>query len=100
MNQHSLKLEKIEGGQNIGALVSTSVLPMNILCVFPLGLTGLISLKSKRVSRVFFSTTIENISSSVLSHLYDPTALSIHPYWENNGFDYLDLCRQSDVSAF
>ena len=43
--------------QNIGASASTSVLPMNIQGLFPLGLTGLISLQSKRFSRVF-STTI------------------------------------------
>ena len=25
---------------------------------------------------------------------------SIHDYWENHSFDYMDLCWQSDVSAF
>ena len=44
------------GGQSIGA--SASVLPMNSQGWFPLGLTGLISLLSKGLSRVFFSTTI------------------------------------------
>ena len=46
------------GGQNIGASASASVLPMNIQDWFPLGLTGLISLQSKWLSRVFSSTTI------------------------------------------
>ena len=46
------------GGQSIGA--SASVLPMNIQDWFPLGLTGLISLQSKELSRVFSSTTIWN----------------------------------------
>ena len=46
------------GGHNTGALASTSVLPMNIPDWFPLGLTGLISLLSKGLSRVFSSTTI------------------------------------------
>ena len=46
------------GGQIIGASASASVLPMNIQGWFPLGLTGLISLKSKGLSRVFYSTTI------------------------------------------
>ena len=45
------------GGQSIGA--SASVLPMNIQDWFPLGLTGLISLVSKGLSRVFFSTTVQ-----------------------------------------
>ena len=44
------------GGQSIGA--SASVLPMNIQDWFPLGWTGLISLESKGLSRVFSSTTI------------------------------------------
>ena len=29
-----------------------------------------------------------------------PTLTSIHNYWENHSFDYIDLCQQSDVSAF
>ena len=46
------------GGQRIGASASASVLPMNIQGWFPLGLTGIISLLSKRLSKVFSSTTI------------------------------------------
>ena len=38
------------GGQSIGISASASVLPMNIQDRFPLGLTGLISLQSKRLS--------------------------------------------------
>ena len=44
-------------GQSIGT--STSVLPMNIQDWFPLGLTGLISLQSKGLSKVFFNTTVQ-----------------------------------------
>ena len=43
--------------QSIGA--SASVLPMNIQDWFPLGLTGLISLQSKGLSRVFSNTTVQ-----------------------------------------
>ena len=46
------------GGQSFGASASASVLPMNIQGWFPLGLTSLISLKSKGLSRVFSSTTV------------------------------------------
>ena len=46
------------GGQSIDASASTSVLPMNIQKWFPLGLTNLISLLSKGISRVFSSTTV------------------------------------------
>ena len=45
-------------GQSIGASASASVLPMNIQGQFTLGLTGLISLQSKGLLRVFSSTTI------------------------------------------
>ena len=45
------------GGQSIGASSSASVLPMNIQDWFPLGLTGLLSLLSKGLSRVFSNTT-------------------------------------------
>ena len=44
------------GGQSIRALAS--VLPVNIQVLFLLGLTGLISLLSRGLSRVFSSTTI------------------------------------------
>ena len=41
-------------GQSTGASVSASVLPMNIQDWFPLGLTGLISLLSEGLPRVFW----------------------------------------------
>ena len=43
---------------------------------------------------------LESISSSVLSLLYGPVLTSIHDYWKNHIVDYMDLCQQSDVSAF
>ena len=51
-------------GQSIGA--SASVLPMNVQDWFPLGLTGLISLLSKGLSRVFSSSTIQKLSVLIL----------------------------------
>ena len=42
----------------------------------------------------------KSISSSALSFLYGPTLTSIHDYWKNHSFDYMDLCQQSNVSAF
>ena len=47
----------ISGGQNIGA--SASVLPMNTQGCFSLGLTGLIFLQSKGLSRVFSNNTVQ-----------------------------------------
>ena len=49
----------VSGGQRIGASASTSVLPMNSQSQFPLGLTGMIFLQSKGLSRVFSNTTVE-----------------------------------------
>ena len=62
-----------------------------------LGLTGLISLQSKELSRVFSNTTIQKHNSSVLSFLYSPTLKSIHDYWKNHSCDWMDLCWQSNV---
>ena len=47
------------GGWSIGASVSATVLPVNIQGWFSLGLTGLISLLSKGLSRVFSRTTVQ-----------------------------------------
>ena len=61
-------------GQSIGASDSASVLPMNIQDWFPLALTGLTSLLSKVLSRVFSSTTIQK-------HLFFSTQPSL---WSNS----------------
>ena len=47
------------GSQSIEVSASASVLPMNIHDWFPLWLTGLISLLSKGLTRVYSSTTIQ-----------------------------------------
>ena len=46
------------GGQSIGVSASASVLPMNIQDWFPLGFTGLISLLTKGLSKIFSSATV------------------------------------------
>ena len=51
----------ISGGQSIGVSASTSVLPMNIQDWFPVGLTGLMSLQSKRLSRVYHEKEISHL---------------------------------------
>ena len=70
----------ISGSQSIGTSASTLVLPMNIQDWFPLGLTSLISLLSKGLSRDFSNTTIQSIDSLTLSFLYGPTLTSIEDY--------------------
>ena len=77
------------GGQRIGASAAASVLPMNMQGRFPLGWTGLISLQSKGLSRVFSNTIVWTINSSSLILIYGPTRISIHDYWKSNGFPVL-----------
>ena len=47
------------------------VLPVNLQGWFPLGLTSLISLQSRELSKVFSSTNFESISSSAYAMLSD-----------------------------
>ena len=89
------------GSQSTGASASASVLPVNIQDWFPLGLTGWISLLSKGVSRTFSDTTVQKhqffhaqaFFIVQLSHAYMTTGKTIV-------FDYMDLCWQTNVSAF
>ena len=62
------------GDQFIGALASASVLPVNIQDWFSLQLTGLISLQSKGLSRVFSKTAIQK-------HYFFSARLSL---WSNS----------------
>ena len=42
----------------------------------------------------------KSIKSSALSFLHSPTLTSIHDHWKNHSLDQMDLCWQSNVSAF
>ena len=86
------------GGQIIGALASTSAPPVKVQDWFPLGLTGLISLLSKGLCRVFSSTKHQLLSTqpSFWSNFHIHTWL----LEKNHSFDYIDLSQQSDISAF
>ena len=66
------------GSQSIGDSASTSVLPMNIQDWFPLGWTSLISLQSKRLSRIFSSTTV--LKHQFFSHQPSFMDQLSHPY--------------------
>ena len=113
------------GGQSIRASASETVLPMNIQCWFPLGLTGLIALLSKWFSRVFFNTTVrkhhffgmqliylffywrtialQNFvvfcqTSTWISLFYGPMLISIHEDWKNHCSDHMNHCQPNDIS--
>ena len=64
------------GGQSIGASALASVPSVKIQDWFPLGWTGLISLQSKRLSRVF-NTTVQK-HQFFGAQIYGPALTSIH----------------------
>ena len=74
------------GGQNTGASALASVLPMYIQDWFPLGWTGLISLQSKGLSRIFSNIIVQKHQFLALSLLYGPTLTYINDYWKNLSF--------------
>ena len=67
------------GGLSIGDSASASVLSMNIQDHLPLGLTGLISLQSKELSRIFSNTT-HSSKSPILQHSAFFIVQLSHPY--------------------
>ena len=94
----------VSGGQSTGASGSASVLPMNIQGWFPLGLTGLIFLQSKGLSRVLSSTTVQKHQffwcSKAFSLLYGWSNSHIHTWLHSNhSFDCTDLCQQRDPTS-
>ena len=88
------------GGQSIGVSASTSVLPMNTQDWSPLEWTDLISLQSKRLSRVFSNTTVQKYQFfGTLPSLWS-NPHTLHDYWKKHSFACTDLCQQSNASAF
>ena len=81
------------GGQSIGASASTSILPMNIQDLFPLGWTGrtffFCNLKDSQESSS--TPQFKSINSLVLRFFYSPTVTSIHDYWKNHSFHQMDF---------
>ena len=80
------------GGQSIEASASASVLPKNTQGWCPLGLTGLISLQSKGLSRVFSSNAVWNnqffrVQPSLWSKSH------IHTYHPKSYYLYLNVSR-------
>ena len=90
----------VPGDQNIGASASAPFLPRNIQGWFPLGLTGLISLPSKGLSKVFSNTKVQRYQFfGVLPSLWSTSHIHTR-LLKNHSFDYTDIFWQSNVSAF
>ena len=88
------------GSQSTGASVSKSVLPVYIQDWFPLGWTGWISLLSKGLSKSLLQHHRSKASILLYSAFFTVQLTSIYDYWKNHSFDQMDLCLQSNVSAF
>ena len=96
----SMGSQRVRHDWSIGVSASSSVFPMNIQDWFLLGLTGLISFMSKGFSRVLSITKVQKhqffgTQPCLWSNSYIHTWLR-----KNHNFDCIDLCQQSDVSAF
>ena len=70
------------GGPSIGVSALASVLPVNVHGWFPLGLTGLISLLSKGLSKSLLQHHRLKASLLWLSFFYCPALTSVHDYWK------------------
>ena len=79
------------GSSHQVASVSVSILPVTIQGLFPLGLTGLISLLSKGLTRVFYNTTIQKNQFFSTQSSLGSKSHSVHDYWKNHSFDYTDF---------
>ena len=87
------------GGQSIGASASASVHPMNIQDWSPLGWTGLISLQSKGLSRVFSSTTIQKHQFGAQCSLWstpDPRGITSLNHWGRNNLILHKLFQKTE----
>ena len=88
----------LSSGQSIGT--SAPALPVNMQGWFPLGLTVLLSLLPKGLSRVFSSTTVRKYQFFSIPPSLWSTLTSVHDYWKNHSFDYMNLCWQIDSLLF
>ena len=98
LSQHQGLFQWVTSSHQVAKVleISASVLPMNIQDWLPLGLTDLISLLSKGLSKVFSSTTIWKCQffstqpslQTLTSHIATGKTIALY------------LCQQTDVSTF
>jgi len=53
-----------------------------------------------RKAMINLDNMFKSINCLALSLLHGPTLTSVHDYWKNHNFNYVDFCWQSDVSPF
>ena len=84
-------------GQSIGT--SASALPMNIKDYLPEYRLVWSPCCPRNSQESSLALQFKSINSLALSLLYSSTLTSIHDYWKNHSFDYINLWWQSSVSA-
>ena len=75
------------GGQSTGVSALASFLPKKSQGWTPSEWTGCISMQSKRLSRVFFNTTVQKHQFFGAQPSLWSTLTSTHDYWKNHSFD-------------
>ena len=88
------------GGQSTGVLALVAFLTKNTQDWSPLEWTGWISLQFRDFKESSPTPQFKSINSSALSFLHSSTLTTIYEHWKNHSLDYMDLCWQSNVSAF
>ena len=90
LSQHQSLFQKVGSSHQVAKVLGLQLQQQSFQWIFRvdflLGLTGLISLQSKRLSRVFSSTTVQKhqfFSAQPFS--------SIHDYWKNHSCDCTDF---------
>ena len=62
--------------------------------------SGLVSCCSRGFQESSPASQFKGINSLVLCLLYGPAPTTVRDHWEDHSLDYVDLCQQSNVSAF
>ena len=87
------------GGQSIEVSALASLFPMTIQDWFPLGLTCLIFLQSKGLSRVFSNTNYPTLQFFG-TQLSSQSKSHIHIWLLEKPSLWMNLCQQSNISGF
>ena len=88
------------GGQSIGASASASVLLVNIQSIsFRMDWLDLLAVQGTlKILLQHHNSKASILQRSAFFRVQLFT--SVHDYWKNYNFDYVDLCQHSDVSDF
>ena len=91
LSQHQGLFQWVNSSQQVAKILEFQLQHQSFQWIFrvdfPLGWTGLISLQSKGLLRVFFNITILKHQFFATQLSYSPTLTFLHDYWKNHGLD-------------